>query len=245
MSNAVARVEARDLDRQAAETLRVTGLPAWMNDMIERSLGDCTFTPELDQRLGELALAAASSSAARDDLFTALAFKSARFQLRALGHLRTWHYRAFDVDVLAQEAWFVFLEVLRAWNGRPRRDVAGFVPYYLKSYPLALNGRFADCVIRGELARDCYSLEAMEEDRHSGVLVRDTSRSFEQQLEDRELLRELEQYLSADELLALASEGDRKMGEPRPMHLLGTRREATYRARLAEAARRARMVVAA
>ena len=104
----------------------------WLQELARESLGDFEVTETIDLRLSGMAVRAWSDEGAAFDLLRMLAWKIARFVRR----FRSWDIEPFDLDDVAQESYFVYLETLRRWmpnikEGRP----SGYLHYFLCVFP--------------------------------------------------------------------------------------------------------------
>jgi RNA polymerase sigma factor (sigma-70 family) len=116
-------------------------MSALSNHEQSRSYGDFETTPELDERLTNMALRARIDSRSRNELYRALGYKIDRFVRR---------YR-FKMDQLvicepedvAQEAYLVFCDLLDSWPGE-----VSFPGYFFSRFPWRL-ARAVDVAERG------------------------------------------------------------------------------------------------
>jgi RNA polymerase sigma factor (sigma-70 family) len=121
----------------------------WIDTLIEDSLGDFETTPEIDGRLSRLALEARDSIAARDELFTLLAAKVARFARR----FRYWSLDLWEYDDVLQESWLIFIDTINRWTPRYEAgEPAGYLYYFLAVYRLWLSQRVSHLLRRGRPA---------------------------------------------------------------------------------------------
>lgn len=172
--------------------------PDWLNARIPLSLGDFECTPEQDAQLSAVAWHAKTDAAARDELLTMLAFKVARTYRAAYMRARQYTHRFVDSEVLGQEVWLVFFDVLDTWEGIYRTDDGpyGYSRYFLRVFPLRLRGRVAQVVLHGELARSWTSLN---DDSHPMPEIPDRRVSVERQCVATATVAELARYLQPDD----------------------------------------------
>jgi hypothetical protein len=113
----------------------------WLSLLCAQSLGDFDLAEDLDIDLSARAIAARSDHAERNHLFPLLATKINRFVLR----FSRWDLEPWEFDDVRQQTFLVFEDVLTTWEpldlgGRP----AGFVPYFLRVFPMRLAGAVRD-----------------------------------------------------------------------------------------------------
>jgi RNA polymerase sigma factor (sigma-70 family) len=105
------------------------------------SLGDFEASPELDARLGAMALRARTDPQVRNALYQALSFKIERF-------VRRYRYRVRQLAVcevadVEQEAFLVFCDIVDRWPGQE-----SFLGYFFSRFPWRL-ARAVDILERG------------------------------------------------------------------------------------------------
>ncbi len=105
------------------------------------SLGDFEASPELDARLGAMALRARTDPQIRNALYQSLNFKIERF-------VRRYRYRVRQMAVcevtdIEQEAFLVFCDIVDRWPGQE-----SFLGYFFSRFPWRL-ARAVDVLERG------------------------------------------------------------------------------------------------
>ncbi len=106
-----------------------------------QSLGDFDVSPELDARLGVMALRARTDPQTRNELYQELSFKIERF-------VRRYRYRVRQLAVcevvdVEQEAFLVFCDIVDRWPGQE-----SFLGYFFSRFPWRL-ARAVDILERG------------------------------------------------------------------------------------------------
>ncbi len=122
---------------------------------IIESLGDFEASPELDARLGAMALRARTDTQIRNDLYRALSFKIERF-------VRRYRYRVRQLAVcevadVEQEAFLVFCDIVDRWPGQE-----SFLGYFFSRFPWRL-ARAVDVLERGWSATRMVPLDEIAE----------------------------------------------------------------------------------
>lgn len=122
---------------------------------LRESLGDFEASPELDARLGAMALRARTDPQIRNALYQALSFKIERF-------VRRYRYRVQQLDVcelgdVEQEAFLVFCEIVDRWPGQE-----SFLGYFFSRFPWRL-ARAVDVLERGWSATRTVPLDEIAE----------------------------------------------------------------------------------
>ncbi|MGA7672584.1 MAG: sigma-70 family RNA polymerase sigma factor [Nitrolancea sp.] len=122
---------------------------------IVESLGDFEASPELDARLGAMALRARTDIQIRNDLYRALNFKIERF-------VRRYRYRVRQLAVcevtdVEQEAFLVFCDIVDRWPGQE-----SFLGYFFSRFPWRL-ARAVDVLERGWSATRMVPLDEIAE----------------------------------------------------------------------------------
>lgn len=122
---------------------------------IVESLGDFEASPELDTRLGAMALRARTDLQTRNALYQALSFKIERF-------VRRYRYRVrqlavCEVEDVEQEAFLVFCEIVDRWPGQE-----SFLGYFFSRFPWRL-ARAVDVLERGWSATRMVPLDEIGE----------------------------------------------------------------------------------
>src|SRR6185312_8268414 len=110
-------------NRPAEGNLVMSAIP-----YVVESLGDFDASPELDARLGAMALRARTDPQVRNALYQALAFKIERF-------VRRYRYRVRQLAVcevadVEQEAFLVFCDIVDRWPGQE-----SFLGYFFSRFP--------------------------------------------------------------------------------------------------------------
>lgn len=119
------------------------------------SLGDFDASPELDARLGAMALRARTDPAVRNALYLALGFKIERFVRRY--RYRVNQFAICDVEDVEQEAFLVFCEIVERWPGKQ-----SFLGYFFSRFPWRL-ARAVDVIERGWSATRFVPLDEINE----------------------------------------------------------------------------------
>jgi RNA polymerase sigma factor (sigma-70 family) len=119
------------------------------------SLGDFDASPELDARLGALALRARTDADIRNALYRLLDFKIERFVRRY--HRRAWQMTTYEFDDVVQEAFVVFCDMIDRWPGEQ-----SFLGYFFTRFPWRL-ARAIDVIERGTSANQYAPIEAVDE----------------------------------------------------------------------------------
>ncbi len=122
---------------------------------IIESLGDFEASPELDARLGAMALRARTDPQIRNDLYRVLGFKIERF-------VRRYRYRVRQLAVcevadVEQEAFLVFCDIVDRWPGQE-----SFLGYFFSRFPWRL-ARAVDVLERGWSATRVVPLDEIAE----------------------------------------------------------------------------------
>ncbi len=122
---------------------------------IVESLGDFEASPELDARLGAMALRARTDPQTRNALYQALGFKIERF-------IRRYRYRVrqmavCEVSDVEQEAFLVFCDIVDRWPGQE-----SFLGYFFSRFPWRL-ARAIDVLERGWSATRMVPLDEIAE----------------------------------------------------------------------------------
>lgn len=107
---------------------------------------DFDLTPELDAVLNRLAHRAKEDTAARNALYEAFAFKIGRFARRCAQRSALHACEPADVE---QEAFLVFCELVRRWQGK-----SSFAGYFFRWFPVMLRQAIAR-LERGHPAGTC------------------------------------------------------------------------------------------
>ena len=198
--------------------------PAWLNTLVQQSLGDFELTPDLDRVLSTRALQAQTDRAARDELLTMLAYKVARFHLRALRRARAFSGVQPDADDLAQEAWLVFVEVLTGWKPLPGPVPRGFSFYFLRVFPLRLQDRVTAAQRAARMTTSSVPLDLVV-DEELGPLRNDLELDVQTAL----LLQEIAARIDPADLRLVLVHRARPHGSPHPSCDSGMSRRTYYR----------------
>lgn len=108
---------------------------------IIESLGDFEASPELDARLGAMALRARTDPQTRNALYQALSFKIERFVRRY--RFRVRQLAVCEMADVEQEAFLVFCDIVDRWPGQE-----SFLGYFFSRFPWRL-ARAVDVIERG------------------------------------------------------------------------------------------------
>ncbi|HEX3722261.1 MAG TPA: sigma-70 family RNA polymerase sigma factor [Nitrolancea sp.] len=119
------------------------------------SLGDFDASPELDARLGAMALRARSEPDVRNALYRLLEFKIERFVGRY--RYRAHRMTVYEIDDVTQEAFLVFCNVIDRWPGD-----RSFLGYFFTRFPWRLS-RAVERLERGASINRLVPLEEVEE----------------------------------------------------------------------------------
>lgn len=119
------------------------------------SLGDFDASPELDARLGDMALRARTDPDVRNALYRLLEFKIERFVGRY--RYRAHRVTVYEIDDIAQESFLVFCNVINRWPGD-----RSFLGYFFTRFPWRLS-RAIERMERGTSIDRIVPIEQVDE----------------------------------------------------------------------------------